>query len=61
MEYVQFADGSTWGDPDEAETALAEREVCLKELMDLARTYQTEGAAKFASSLTRQSRDPGDI
>jgi len=56
--FVQFADGSTWGDPDEAKASLAEREVCLKELMDLARTYQTEGAAKFASSLTRQPLDP---
>ena len=56
--FVQFADGSIWGDPDEAETALDQRKVCLKELMDLARTYQTEGAAKFASSLMGQSRDP---
>ena len=38
--------------------ALGQRGAWLKELMDLARTYQTEGAAKFASALMKQSRDP---
>jgi hypothetical protein len=56
--FVQFADGSTWGDPDQAGMALSQRGAWLKELMDLARTYQTEGAAKFASALMKQSRGP---
>ena len=55
--FVQFADGSTWGDPDEGEEALADREVILKELADLAMTYQTEGAAQFGSLLMKLRPD----
>lgn len=36
---------------------LADREVILKELADLARTYQTEGAAQFGAALLRQQPD----
>ena len=55
--FVQFADGSTWGDPDEGEEVLADREVILKELADLARAYQTEGAAQFGSLLMKLRPD----
>jgi hypothetical protein len=55
--FVQFVDGSTWGDPDEGKEALADRELTLKKLAELRRTYQTEGGAQFGAALMQQQPD----
>jgi len=56
--FVQFTDGSTWGDPDEGKEALAMREDWLEDLLNLARIYQEKGRAEFVSAVVKQQANP---
>jgi len=53
--FVQFADGSTFGDPDEARDALALRETILRGLRELNQSYAEHGDQGFTAKLKEQS------
>jgi len=53
--FVQFADGSTFGDPAEARDALALRETILRGLRELNQAYAEQGEQGFAAMLKEQS------
>jgi hypothetical protein len=55
VEFVQFLDGSTSGDPAVAEDALARRTSTLRVLEKLDRTYSAQGEQKFNSQLENES------
>ena len=53
--FIQFADGSTFGDPADAREALAMRQMIVSGLRELLDSYSKLGAAGFAATLTEQS------
>jgi hypothetical protein len=55
LRFVQFADGSTFGDPAEARDLLAWRETILRGLRKLNRSYAEHGEQGFAGKLKEQS------
>jgi hypothetical protein len=56
--FVQFADGSTWGDRDEAKAALASRRNSVKRLTALATLYRDDGERAFIDDLLKPSDLP---
>ena len=54
VEFVQFSDGSTWGDPEAAKDDLKARQATLQELELLERTYRSSGESAFRDQLSRQ-------
>ncbi len=56
--FVQFADGSTWGDRDEAKSALAVRRDSVKRLVHLSSVYRREGEAAFIDDLSKPTDLP---
>lgn len=55
LHFVQFADGSTFGDPAEAREALAMRQMIVSALRELLKSCSELGAPGFAAKLTDQS------
>jgi hypothetical protein len=55
LRFVQFADGSTFGDPAEARDALAWRETILRGLRELNQSYAEHGEQGFAAKLKERS------
>jgi hypothetical protein len=55
LSFVQFSDGSTFGDPAEARDALALREKILRGLRELNQSYAEHGEQGFAAKLKEQS------
>jgi hypothetical protein len=55
LQFVQFADGSTFGDPAEARDAFALRETILRGLRDLNQAYVEHGEQGFAAKLKEES------
>jgi hypothetical protein len=53
--FVQFADGSAWGDLKEAQQYLEQRQRAWKELQLLATLYQRNEEQQFVASLTKSS------
>jgi len=56
--FVQFADGSTWGDREEAKAALATRRESVKRLFELESIYRHEGEAAFVEDLAKPTDLP---
>jgi hypothetical protein len=54
VEFVQFRDGSTWGNPEAAKDDLKSRQATLQELELLERTYRESGESIFRDQLSRQ-------
>lgn len=57
VEYVEFADGTHWGDPDSARDAYASRNLTLTELHKLRDAYQRQGDEAFIAELSRSEND----
>ncbi len=57
--FVQFLDGSTWGDQSEGRDALQQRRETWNELRFLRQTYDSQGEKRFLDALMRPSRLPG--
>jgi hypothetical protein len=55
VDFVQFADGSTWGSPVKAKDALEQRKLNLDRLKSLVRIYKTQGTDAFLSALAQMS------
>jgi hypothetical protein len=55
LRFVQFADGSTFGDPAEARDVLALRETILRGLRELNQSYAEHGVQGFTAKLKEQS------
>jgi hypothetical protein len=55
LRFVQFADGSTFGDPAEARDVLAWRETILRGLRELNQSYAEHGKQGFTAKLKEQS------
>lgn len=53
VSFVQFVDGSTWGDPKSAEKSLRERTDSCKLLRLLLKAYQENGAREFVAMLNQ--------
>lgn len=53
--FVQFADGTTFGDPTEARDALELRDTILRGLRELNQSYAEHGEQGFATKLREQS------
>jgi hypothetical protein len=49
--FVQFIDGSTWGDPVAAERLLRDRRLSLKQLEILIDDYRRQGEEEFVKAL----------
>jgi hypothetical protein len=49
--FVQFSDGSTWGDAAAGERLLRNRQLSLKQLETLKEDYRKKGAAEFLNEL----------
>jgi len=56
--FVQFADGSTWGNPDAGKRALRERYLSWDEMKLLSEAYQKEGEKGFGSKLLKPTDLP---
>jgi hypothetical protein len=56
-DFVQFEDGSTWGDFQAARNMLAERPQRLAFLQHLVETYDKNGDIAFASLLNEPKMD----
>jgi hypothetical protein len=54
--FVQFADGSTWGDRKAAEEALHERSLTVDRLTFLEEVYRTKGEQPFLIELLKPSQ-----
>src|SRR5216684_2155824 len=54
--FVQFVDGSTWGEHAAGKDALRDRQLTMKELEVLAGTYRTEGSEQFVAELMKASQ-----
>jgi hypothetical protein len=54
IEFVQFTDGSTWGDPDAGEDVLKVRRDTIDELRVLDYTYEESGAQSFRDELSKE-------
>jgi hypothetical protein len=55
LHFVQFADGSSFGDPAEAQDALALRQTIMKGLRELIQSYVELGASGFSAKLKEPS------
>jgi len=55
LHFVEFADGSTFGDPLEAQDVLALRETILRGLRELNQSYSEHGEQGFTAKLKEQS------
>jgi hypothetical protein len=53
--FVEFLDGSTWGDPEAGKEILIERRLTWNKLNHLSQTFRTEGEHQFLSELTEPS------
>lgn len=53
VEYVEFVDGTHWGDPESARDAYASRNLTLDELHKLSDAYQRAGDEAFVAELSR--------
>ena len=53
--FVQFLDGSTWGESEDADEVLLERQETWRELRSLADTYETNGEQEFVNRLAKPS------
>jgi hypothetical protein len=53
--FVEFIDGSTWGDQQQGLAGLAERRLRLEKLRSLASTYQMKGEQQFVAELKETS------
>ncbi len=51
LQFVQFADGSTFGDPSKARDSLAIRETILRGLHELLQSYEDAGESGFVAKL----------
>jgi hypothetical protein len=51
--FVQFADGSTWGNPDAGRRALRERYLSWDEMKLLSEAYQKDGKERFGAELLK--------
>ena len=60
VRWVQFADGTTFGDPSYAANLVGGRAAILKELRRLASIYQSEGLTRFSTELQRRSGTDAD-
>ena len=54
--FVQFEDGSIWGDPAKADDASRDRVLTQNELKLLIETYRTEGKEQFFTELMKPTR-----
>src|ERR1039458_8535942 len=54
LRFVQFADGSTFGDPAEARDAFAMRETVLRGLRELVQSYNQHGEQAFLTEMKQQ-------
>ena len=52
VEFVQFQDGSTWGDSDKKTEAFADRTMTLHKLESLQRVYSENGEKAFWDALS---------
>jgi hypothetical protein len=59
LRFVQFANGSTFGDPVEAGDVLAMREMILRGLRELNQSYAEHGQRGFTAKLKEQSAFSG--
>jgi len=55
LRFVQFDDGTTFGDPSEAQDALSMRETILRGLRELDHSYAEHGEQGFTAKLKEQS------
>jgi hypothetical protein len=53
--YVQFADGSSWGDAGRAREIMEQREYDLNRLRALEQTFRLQGSSEFVSKLLETS------
>ena len=58
VEFVQFSDGSTWGDVEVAKDDLKARRASLQELKALERIYIESGEQAFREELSKQTDLP---
>src|SRR4029077_14601171 len=56
--FVQYADGSFWGDKEEANTVLAVRKETIGRLMALASIYREKGETAFVDALSERTDLP---
>ena len=56
--WIQFADGSTFGDPKEAVELLKNRKAILYRLQELDETYKSQGSEKFVAQLQQRVEPP---
>jgi hypothetical protein len=56
--FVQFTDGSTWGDEVAGKDALEQRRLMLIKLRFLEQTYRDEGRVPFTGELAKPSQMP---
>ena len=56
--FVQFVDGSTWGDSESAQDAFNERRETLRELSRLERVLQNGGEQMLKEELSKQDSNP---
>jgi hypothetical protein len=56
VEFVQFADGSVWGDPAAGKDLLRERRLALDELRFLENTSRMKGEQQFVEELEKPSQ-----
>jgi hypothetical protein len=59
--WVQFADGSTWGDVAYAEELLKTRAAILNQLKQLDTVYKTQGLEQFALQLQQRVQPDVDV
>ena len=60
VRWVQFADGTSFGDPAYAEHLFGLRAVILKELKRLHAIYQRDGLAQFSAQLQQRTNNAAD-
>ena len=56
--FVQYADGSSWGDKEEANTVLAVRKQTIERLMALASIYREKGETALVDALSESTDLP---
>jgi len=54
VEFVQFSDGSTWGEPEAARDILKTRRASLRRLLVLQHTYEESGEQAFVDELSKE-------
>jgi len=55
--FVQFADGSTWGEREAWQGVLHDRSKALDRLLSLQQTYRTRGEKDFVEELIKPAQD----